>query len=60
MEPTGRSVDGVSGEPGASGEGGAARIGKKMPVRDWAHKGGCISNDLLKKSLKVVSRGLWV
>lgn len=53
-------MDGVSGEPGASGDRGAARIGKKMPARDWAHKGACISNDLLKKSLEVVSRGLWV
>lgn len=53
-------MDGVSGEPGASGDRGAARIRKKMPARDWAHKGACISNDLLKKSLEVVSRGLQV
>lgn len=44
----------------ASGDGGAARSGKKMPARTGTQEGGCISNDLLKKSLNVVPRDLCV
>lgn len=38
QESTGRSMDGVSREPRTSKDGGAARIGKKMPAGDRAHK----------------------
>lgn len=33
---------------------------EKASQRLGTQEGGCISNDLLKKSLKVVPRGLWV
>lgn len=44
----------------ASGDGEAARIRKKVPARLGTQEGGCISNDLLKKSLNMVPRNLWV
>lgn len=60
LESTGRSVDEVGGEPKLQ-----EMEGQPGSEREWqqglgTQEGGCISNDLLKQSLNVVPRGLWV